>query len=300
MIETVLPRRLTQWSQSKLYRAVTGKLPEEVQPEHGLRQANITVRSEFLENIRLNRITVYKVDDSLKMDENGLILPDGTTLYLDTIIFCTGYRVDFPYLQAETYQSQEHGVLDPEPTNSVDLYKLVVSPRFPNLFFIGLVEVMGPLVPVAEIQARWATAILANRAKLPSVEMMYAYIWGFQRDIRRKVSRTSSNGSITDNAIQMVNSERHAITIRYLRYCDDILEDLRATPKFKLLLRKVISRKPSTGLRLMKSVYFGISSPAQYRLFGDGGKPELATATLLRLGRKGRELSEEEKALLGL
>lgn len=165
-----------------------GKLPAEIEPKHGWRQANVTVRSDFLENIRLKRVTVYRVDDDVKIDEDGLILPDETTLYVDTIIFCTGYRVEFPYLQAETYQSQEHGILDPEPTNSVDLYKLVVSPRFPNLFFIGLVEVLGPLVPVAEVQARWATAILTNRVKLPSVETMYAYIRGFQRDIRRKVS----------------------------------------------------------------------------------------------------------------
>lgn len=96
----------------------------------------------------------------------------------------------------------------------------------------------------------------------------------------------------------MVNSERHTISVRYLRYCDDILEDLRATPRFRLLLRKVVLKQPSIGFRLIKAVYFGVNSPAQYRLFGDGGKPELATATLLRLNKKSRELSDTEKELL--
>jgi dimethylaniline monooxygenase (N-oxide forming) len=37
---------------------------------------------------------------------------------------------------------------------------------------------------------------------------------------------------------------------------------------------------------------------AQYRLFGDGSKPEIATATILRLARGGKQLSEEEKIAL--
>jgi dimethylaniline monooxygenase (N-oxide forming) len=48
----------------------------------------------------------------------------------------------------------------------------------------------------------------------------------------------------------------------------------------------------------MQAVYFGISSPAQYRLFGDGAKTELAKATLLRLASCGTALSAEEKAAL--
>jgi len=39
-------------------------------------------------------------------------------------------------------------------------------------------------------------------------------------------------------------------------------------------------------------------SSAQYRLFGDGSKPEIATATILRLARDGKRLSEEEKTAL--
>lgn len=39
-------------------------------------------------------------------------------------------------------------------------------------------------------------------------------------------------------------------------------------------------------------------SSAQYRLFGDGSKPEIATATILRLARGGKQLSEEEKIAL--
>jgi dimethylaniline monooxygenase (N-oxide forming) len=39
-------------------------------------------------------------------------------------------------------------------------------------------------------------------------------------------------------------------------------------------------------------------SSAQYRLFGDGSKPEIATATILRLASGEKQLSEEEKIAL--
>ncbi|KAL1956379.1 hypothetical protein VTO42DRAFT_7362 [Malbranchea cinnamomea] len=284
IVETVLPKTLTKWAQERLCKAVTGTLPKEIQPKHGLKEANITIRSDLLENIKLKRITVRRAEEAVKIQEDGLTLAGGMTLEVDTIIFCTGYRVDYPYLPAEAYRSQEHGILEPEPTNSVDLYKLIVSPRFPKLYFIGLAEVLGPLPPVAEVQARWATAILTNRVRLPSIEAMYIYIRRYQSHLRRN----------------MVNSERHAISIRYLPYCDDLLSDLGAAPKFTLLFKKVLTSSPIVGLRAMKAVYLGISSPAQYRLFGYGAKRDLATETLLRLSKKEQRLSDEERRLLGL
>jgi hypothetical protein len=36
-------------------------------------------------------------------------------------------------------------------------------------------------------------------------------------------------------------------------------------------------------------------SSARYRLFGNGSKPQLAKATIFRLARGGKDLSEEEK-----
>jgi dimethylaniline monooxygenase (N-oxide forming) len=97
----------------------------------------------------------------------------------------------------------------------------------------------------------------------------------------------------------MVHSERHLTgIIRYLPYCDDLLSELHASPSLRVLLRQVFTHSPLTWLRIMQAVYFGISSPAQYRLFGDGAKTELAKATLLRLASCGTALSAEEKAAL--
>jgi dimethylaniline monooxygenase (N-oxide forming) len=97
----------------------------------------------------------------------------------------------------------------------------------------------------------------------------------------------------------MVHSERHLTgIIRYLPYCDELLSELNAAPSLRVLLRQVFTRNPLTWLRIMHAVYVGISSPAQYRLFGAGAKSELAKATLLRLASGGTALSAEEKAAL--
>lgn len=55
---------------------------------------------------------------------------------------------------------------------------------------------------------------------------------------------------------------------------------------------------PIRAISILHAVYFGMCSSAQYRLFGDGSKPEIATATILRLVRGGKALSEEERVAL--
>lgn len=98
----------------------------------------------------------------------------------------------------------------------------------------------------------------------------------------------------------MVNSDRHTVTVRYLPYCDTLLKDINATPTFLRLLRRLFtSTRPFSAIKLLHTVYFGINSPAQYRLFGHGAKEKMAAATLLRLaGGKEGGLSEGEKKWL--
>lgn len=99
----------------------------------------------------------------------------------------------------------------------------------------------------------------------------------------------------------MVHSERHATgVIHYTPYCDDLLSRIDAAPTLRLLLSHApsLTRNPLAWLRLVRGVYLGVTSPAQYRLFGQGAKKDLAVATLLRVSRGGKELSPEEKAAL--
>jgi dimethylaniline monooxygenase (N-oxide forming) len=164
---------------------VEGELPEVLKPEHGVHHANITIQTLFLENVKTRRITPHRAGVE-RITESGLVLTNGTTLAVDVIICCTGYMIEFPYLPEESYHSENNPIL--HSPNSIDLYELVVSPQYPNLFFIGILEFPGPLVPASEIQARWVTAILTNRIKLPSPAKMREWIKKYQQGLVRTVS----------------------------------------------------------------------------------------------------------------
>lgn len=97
----------------------------------------------------------------------------------------------------------------------------------------------------------------------------------------------------------MVQSDRHTINVHFLPYCDNLLKELDAAPRFGALFRQIFTSNPLRAISVLKAVYFGITSPAQFRLFGHGKNSKLATATLLRLANNGKELSEEEKKELG-
>lgn len=169
----------------KLCNAVMGTPPEEIKPEHRLMEANLTMRTDLLENMRTGRITPHRAEID-KSTENSLALSNETTLDVDVIICCTGYRLEIPYLLDEYYRLGKEDTLL-RSSNVLHLYKLVASPRFPNLFCIGLVHLEGPLVPVSEAQARWAVYVINKQIELPPVEKMEDSIRAYQEDLAAHV-----------------------------------------------------------------------------------------------------------------
>lgn len=67
-------------------------------------------------------------------------------------VFATGYKFSFPFLA-----SQVVSVTD----NKASLYKYVFPPELdrPTLAIIGLVQPLGAIMPISEMQARWATRV---------------------------------------------------------------------------------------------------------------------------------------------
>ncbi|NNC99539.1 MAG: NAD(P)-binding domain-containing protein, partial [Gammaproteobacteria bacterium] len=87
----------------------------------------------------------------------------------DVIVFSTGYKVDFPFLP--------EGAIDVD--NRIGwrrLYKNIVPPSDPTLFFIGLVQPVGAMPPTSEVQSTWSIAALTGEFSLPSHEEMEAEI----------------------------------------------------------------------------------------------------------------------------
>lgn len=275
-----LPLGIAQWLQTKLLEVVDGKPPQVMRPSHKILEQSPTVRGDFIEKVRTQVINIHRGSVE-HLTEDGLVISTEQgkktvteEIKADVIIACTGYdQFDYPFLPKDV-------VRDPEtPANRVDLYKLIVPPRYDNLFMMGMAELVGPAGPAFEAQARWACAVLSGRIELPPKIKMKEEVQKFQ----------------TWQGKHFIGSERHALILYAVPYNDELLEPLGAAPSFGKCLRNIVtSGHPWRALKVLNAVWFGVPSGAQWRLFGHGAKEELAAETLLRIGDGGKALSKGE------
>ncbi|MET0335918.1 MAG: monooxygenase, partial [Rhizobacter sp.] len=54
----------------------------------------------------------------------------------------------------------------------VSLYRRMLPPHLPGLYFVGLVQPIGPTIPLVEIQARWVASVLSGETTLPDTRTM--------------------------------------------------------------------------------------------------------------------------------
>ena len=93
-----------------------------------------------------------------------VVFEDGTEQDFGLIVYATGYKVTFPFLKDHTFRVED--------SNDFRLYKKVIHPDWPNLFFVALVQPLGAIMPLAEVQSRWIAQILNGQSKLPDSETM--------------------------------------------------------------------------------------------------------------------------------
>lgn len=102
-----------------------------------------------------------------RLEARQVVFADESNVEADTIVFCTGYTLRFPFLPEALLAIKD---------NRVELYKHVFHPDLPHLAFVGLCTVAGSHFPVAEIQGRWVARVLAGALELPSSKEMAAAI----------------------------------------------------------------------------------------------------------------------------
>ncbi|WP_266368980.1 flavin-containing monooxygenase [Tellurirhabdus rosea] len=103
---------------------------------------------------------------------------DHTTEAFDMVIYATGYKVSFPFFG--------NGFFNVENSNDLQLYRRVVHPDYPGLFFLGLVQPLGAIMPLAEAQARWIARLITGECRLPDRQAMLQSLEAEkQRNLRR-------------------------------------------------------------------------------------------------------------------
>lgn len=172
-------------------------LPE---PDHHILCAHPTMSDRLLHKLDHGDIEVRPAIERLGPDR--VYFADGSTEKVDTIFYCTGYKISFPFLDAELF---------PVEDNKVSLYRRVVPPGLPGLYFIGLVQPIGAIMPMAEIQSEWVADLLEGRATLPSRTGMTREIAGYHKRLSRRY----------------VGSTRHTIQVDFYPYLREIKRERR-------------------------------------------------------------------------
>jgi hypothetical protein len=137
---------------------------------------------------------------------NEVVFEDGTSVQADVVIYCTGYKISFPFFAPDFIDAQKI-----EQDNEFSLYKRVIQPDYPNLYFVGLCQPLGAIMPLAEIQSQWIAKILTGEVALPGKEFM-------KKDIQREAKI---------NRKRYQNSKRHTIQVDFLPYKNILQKEMR-------------------------------------------------------------------------
>ena len=169
-------------------------------PDHRFGEAHPTVSGRILDRVIHGAITPRP--NIARLGPDWVQFADGERVRADVVIYCTGYRISFPFFQ--------DGLLA-APDNRIDLYRRVFTPRNPSLAFVGLLQPVGAIMPLAEAQARWIAEYLRGAYHLPTQRAM-------QAAIARQTRRVSK---------RYVTSERHTIQVDFDTYLFDLRRERR-------------------------------------------------------------------------
>ncbi|MDX1705948.1 flavin-containing monooxygenase [Pseudidiomarina sp.] len=126
-------------------------------PEKPLLSQHPTVNSDLLDYIRHGRITPRPAIS--RYHASGVEFVDGTKADFDIIVACTGFRISFPFFDADLIDFEQH--------QRTPLYLKMIPQKFDNLYFIGLFQPLGCIWPLADHQARLAVAEIQQQYRRP-------------------------------------------------------------------------------------------------------------------------------------
>jgi cation diffusion facilitator CzcD-associated flavoprotein CzcO len=197
-----IPFALRQRAVQALVRASVGTpqqfgLPE---PDHRFGEAHPTISGRILDRITHGAVQVKPNIARLHGDE--VEFADGTRVHADVVIYCTGYKITFPFFDEDLISA---------PDNRIDLYRRVFHPDLPDVFFIGLLQPLGAVMPLAEVQGRWVAEYLGGGYALPSSLEMRRFIAEDQAAMQKRY----------------VASKRHTIQVDFDDYLFQVERERR-------------------------------------------------------------------------
>jgi dimethylaniline monooxygenase (N-oxide forming) len=125
-------------------------------PDHRLFEAHPTISDDVLSRIAHGEITPKP--NIAELTERTIRFADGSEVEADVVVYCTGYKVTFPFLDPELIAA---------PGNDLPLFRRVFHPDIDGIYFVGLLQPLGAIMPLAGLQSGWICDHLAGRYHLP-------------------------------------------------------------------------------------------------------------------------------------
>jgi dimethylaniline monooxygenase (N-oxide forming) len=166
------------------------------QPDHKLLEAHPTVSAELLSRLGHGDIAVKPNIDRFGGGRR-VRFADGSEEEIDLVVYCTGYKISFPFFDPELVKADG---------NRLPLYRRVASVDQPGLFFVGFIQPLGAIMPLAEAQSEWIADLLSGRGSLPSVAEMREEIATAEGKMRKRY----------------IASKRHTIQVDFHPYLREI------------------------------------------------------------------------------
>ncbi|CAB3398668.1 unnamed protein product [Caenorhabditis bovis] len=219
-----------------------------LRPNHRFFQQHPTVNDTLANLICAGYITI--TEDVETFTESGVIVKNGKEFACDVFVNCTGYTFGFPFVDKDIIDIKNQ---------EVPLYKFVFPPENDTLAVIGLIQPIGSIAPISEIQSRWAARVFSGKLDLPTTELMIADIAKKKAEMKRRY----------------FESIKHTIQVDYMTYMDEIAEIIGCLPP----MAKYFISYPRFWMKL----FMGPNVPYVYRLVGpnawDGAEQAIWTVT---------------------
>jgi cation diffusion facilitator CzcD-associated flavoprotein CzcO len=170
-------------------------------PDHRVGHAHPTVSDEIHDRLEAGAVNPKPNIRELRGDR--VLFEDGSEEQVDVIIYCTGYKVTFPFF--------DEGFIA-APDNDLPLYMRTFHPEVERVYFLGLAQPLGAIMPMAEQQAKWIAALLTGEYALPPATEM-----------RAEIARARER-----HAKRFYKSKRHTMEVDFDEWMRDAERELRA------------------------------------------------------------------------
>lgn len=154
-----IPQRIRLILQKLVLRFVQGKYEDYglQKPDHDILQSHATVNSELLYFIKHGKISPKTNIKSFS--GSSVLFDDESKNDYDIVLFATGYKISFPFFN-DTHIDYEQ--------KDIDLYNFCFHPKFKNLMFVGLLQPLGCIWPLSDLQSQQIVKYLKKEWDLPS------------------------------------------------------------------------------------------------------------------------------------